>query len=102
MLSLWTRWSLSTGFTNTRYLGVIEKRLSQEKNQSKEFCKAASLQLEEKLHETIMDARQAISQLRKGSDTALNLQEISTTILTAIAPPGPPHLHHRLPSLPPV
>ena len=106
----------ATGFTNTRYLGVMENRLSQEKNQSKcpilvrsldrfhrrltatsrlvpgldmaragldvvlavskEFCKAASLQL---------DARQAISQPRKGSDTALNLQEISTTLLTAIA-----------------
>merc|ERR1719470_275618 len=109
----------------TRYLRVMEKRLSQEKNQSecpilvrsldrfhrrltatsrivpgldmakagldvvlavsKEFCKAASLQLEEKLHETMMDARQAIAQPRKGSDTALNLQEISTILLTAIA-----------------
>jgi len=109
----------------TRYLRVMEKRLSQEKNQaecpilvrsldrfhrrltatsrlvpgldmarsgldvvlavSKEFCKAASLQLEERLHETMMDARQAIAQPRKGTDTALNLQEISTALLTAIA-----------------
>merc|ERR1719470_735817 len=109
----------------TRYLRVMEKRLSQEKNQSecpilvrsldrfhrrltatsrlvpgldmakagldvvlavsKEFCKAASLQLEERLHETMMDARQAIAQPREGSNTALNLQEISTILLTAIA-----------------
>jgi len=109
----------------SRYLKVMGKRLSQEKNQaecailvrsldrfhrrltatsrivpgldmaksgldvvlivSKEFCKAASLQLEEKLHETMMDARQAIAQPRKGTDTALNLQEISTSLLTSIA-----------------
>jgi len=108
----------------TRYLGVMEKRLSQEKNQtecpilvrsldrfhrrltatsrlvpgldmakagldvvlavSREFCKAASLQLQGKLHETMMDARQAIAQPRKGSDNALNLQEISTAMLAAI------------------
>jgi len=109
----------------TRYLSVMEKRLSQEKNQaecpilvrsldrfhrrltatsrlvpgldmaksgldvvlavSREFCKAASMQLEGKLHETMIDARQAIAQPRKGSETALNLQEISTAMLTAIA-----------------
>jgi len=108
-----------------RYLQVMERRLSQEKNQaecpilvrsldrfhrrltatnrlvsgldlakagldvvlavSKEFCKAASKQLEDKLHETLMDARQAIAQPRKGSDNALNLQEVSTALLTAIA-----------------
>jgi len=108
-----------------RYLSVMEKRLSQEKNQtecpilvrsldrfhrrltatsrlvpgldmaksgldvvlavSREFCVAASRQLEEKLHETMIDARQAIAQPRKGSEAALNLQEISTAMLTAIA-----------------
>ena len=41
--------------------------------------------MEEQLHDSIMDARQAIAQPRKGSDTALDLQEISTTLLTAIA-----------------
>jgi len=109
----------------SRYLSVMEKRLSQEKNQtecpilvrsldrfhrrltatsrlvpgldmaksgldvvlavSREFCAAASMQLQGKLHETMIDARQAIAQPRKGSETGLNLQEISTAMLTAIA-----------------
>jgi hypothetical protein len=66
-------------------LNMARSRLDVVLAVSKEFRKAASLQLEEKLHETMMDSRQVIAKPRKGSDTSLNLQEISTVLLTSIA-----------------
>ena len=51
---------------------------------AEEFCVAASKHLEEKLEDRIMDTRQTIAQPRKGSDQPLNLQEVSTVLLTAV------------------
>ena len=51
---------------------------------AKEFSASALRQLEEKLADKIMDARQSIAQPRKGSDQPLNLQEVGTKLLTAI------------------
>ena len=51
---------------------------------AQEFSASALRQLEEKLADKIMDARQSIAQPRKGSDQPLNLQEVGAKLLTAI------------------
>ena len=51
---------------------------------AQEFSSSALRQLEEKLADKIMDARQSIAQPRKGSDQPLNLQEVGTKLLTGL------------------
>ena len=51
---------------------------------AQQFSVSASRQLEEKFADRIMDARQTIAQPRKGSDQALNLQEVGTRLLSGI------------------
>ena len=48
------------------------------------FGEAASKHLEDKLQDSIMDARQTIAQPRKGSDQPLNLSEVSGQLLSSI------------------
>jgi len=49
-----------------------------------EVCQAAAHQLDIALQSSITDARQALAQPRRASETRLNLQEINTSLLAAI------------------
>ena len=51
---------------------------------AQQFSLSARRQLELKFADKVMDARQTIAQPRKGSDQALNLQEVGTRLLTGI------------------
>lgn len=49
------------------------------------FCRATTHHLQGQVEERMMDARQAIAQPRRGTEGALNLQEVGTGLLASIA-----------------
>ena len=51
---------------------------------TRKFCDAVSQYLEDKVEDSMMDARQTIAQPRRGSDQPLNLQEVCQVLLSAI------------------